>query len=150
MEIREIRKLVRKAVNAPKYNPNKWKHAINSGCYPYAVNLFINNFLLIGSIIGKPCNYRTTDEKLVNTLIEELNYIGYNVKSIRIEDRIKEGELKIYLQRERMTGYYHFLRQDADGNWSHKYPGEIPIVEKNFKADINISGWCFCLSKKVS
>ena len=68
MEIREIRKLVRKTVNTPKYNPSKWKHAINSGCYPYAVNLFIDEFLLIGSIIGKPCKYNSNDKDLVNTL----------------------------------------------------------------------------------
>ena len=64
--------------------------------------------------------------------------------------------MKIYLQREENTGYYHFLREDEDGLWSHKFPNELPTREdsagyliKDPEAMVEVSfiGWCFKLSK---
>ncbi len=159
MEIKETKKLVRKAVNTPKFNPNKWKHAIKAGCYPYAINVFIDEFFLVGSIIGKPCNCKVSDETLIKVLKEELNSIGYIVKEVKTEDTIEEDELKIYLQRETKTGYYHFLREDEDGIWSHKFPNEIPcrtdslgnlIEDPDAMVESPFNGWCFKLSKIVS
>ena len=55
MTAEEARKMIlRKDVNLPpKYCPNKWKHVIKAGCYSYAIELFVDKFLLVGDIIGK-------------------------------------------------------------------------------------------------
>lgn len=63
------KKILRKGVNLPpKYRPNKWKYAIRSGCYPYAIELFVDEFLLVGDMIGKRCNDYVSDEKLISVL----------------------------------------------------------------------------------
>lgn len=143
-----------------KYNPNKWKYAMKSGCYPYAINIFIDKFLLIGDLIGKPCNEKVSDEKLIKTFLKEMEFLKYEVKEIDSYQEIKENEWKVYIQREEHTGYYHFLRQDEDGIWSHKFPNELPIrtdsagqiiksPDEMIEAPFN--GWCFCLKqRKVS
>lgn len=160
MEIQEAKKMVRKSVNTPKYRPNRWKHAIQAGCYPYAIDLFQDEFFLVGDLIGKRCDSKATDEQLIDTLLEELNEIGYDV--IEIEDtdeKVSSDEFKIYLQREQHTGYYHFFRQDEDDIWSHKFPNELPIREDSLENEITdpekmletaFLGWCFRLKKKVS
>lgn len=77
---------------------------------------------------------------------------------VQIEDadeKINSDEFKIYLQREEQTGYYHFLRQDEDGIWSHKFPNELPTRKDSFgneitNPDMMVYGWCFRLKKKAS
>lgn len=156
----EARKMIlRKGVSLPpKYRPNKWKYAINSGCYPYAINLFVDKFLLVGDLIGKRCNDYVSDERLISVLEEELEEIGYNVSEIDVDDVIAPNELKIYLQRNEHTGFYHFLRQDKDGLWSHKFPNELPtrkdsagydIVDPEMMVDTAFIGWCFRLKKRM-
>ena len=156
----EIQKeILRKgAILPPKYRPNRWKHAIKAGCYPYAIGLFIDKFLLVGDIIGDRCNEYVSDEKLIFTLKEELDEIGYNVSEISTSKEVRPEELKVYLQRNEHTGFYHFLRQDEDGLWSHKYPHELPIrkdsygyeiVDPEAMVDAPFTGWCFCLRKRM-
>lgn len=160
MEIEEAMKKVRKSVNTPKYKPNRWKHAIKAGCYPYAIDLFQDEFILVGDLIGKRCDSNVSDEQLIDTLLEELNEIGYDVSEIEdTDEKINSDEWKIYLQREQHTGYYHFLRQDEDGIWSHKFPDELPIrkdslgneiVDPEMMVETAFLGWCFRLKKKAS
>lgn len=156
MTIKTARKLARRTLKTPKYEPNKWKNAKGAGCYPYAINLLKNEFFVVGEFIGKRCTEKTSNEDLVKTLKEELEVLGYNAEEIDVEDSISEDEMKIYLQREEQTGYYHFLREDADGLWSHKYPDELPtrqdsvgntIEDPEGMVEVPFIGWCFKLSK---
>lgn len=160
MKIEDAKKMVRNNTSTPKYRPNRWKYAINAGCYPYAIDMFQNEFFLVGDLIGKRCDNKVSNEQLINTLIEELNEIGYEV--IEIEDaneKINSDEFKIYLQREEHTGFYHFFRQDVDGIWSHKYPFELPtrkdslgnkILDPELMLEATVFGWCFRLKKRAS
>ena len=153
------KRILRKGVNLqPSYRPNKWKHAINAGCYPYAIDLFIDEFLVVGDMIGKRCNSCVSDERLIYVLKEELQEIGYEVAEIEVDKKIHSEESKIYLQRNEHTGFYHFLRQDEDGLWSHKFPGELPIrkdspgydiIDPEMMVDAAFDGWCFCLKKRM-
>lgn len=158
MTIKTARKLAKRTLKTPKFEPTKWKNAKDAGCYPYAINLQKNEFFVVGEFIGKRCTERTSNDELLKTLKEELDVLGYDVKEIEVEDSIREDEMKIYLQREEQTGYYHFLRQDSDGLWSHKYPNELPIRTDsvgNFIEDpecmveVPFIGWCFKLSRKA-
>lgn len=160
MTAEEARKMIlRKGVNLPpKYCPNKWKHSINAGCYPYAIELFVDNFLVVGDIIGKRCTSSVSDERLISVLKEELEEIGYYAFEIDVDQEIGSEELKIYLQRNENTGLYHFLRQDEDTLWSHKFPGELPtrkdsagydIVDPEMMVDTAFDGWCFRLKKRM-
>lgn len=72
-----------------KFEPQKWEKYIGAGCYPYALNLFCNQFILVGDFIGKRCNEKVSDEFLVDTLIEELTFLGYQIKEIDTEYCIK-------------------------------------------------------------
>lgn len=156
MKIKNARKLAQKTHKTPKFEPNKWKNAMGAGCYPYALNLLKNEFFVVGELIGKRCTEKTSNEVLVETLKEELDVLGYNTEEIDVEASINEDEMKIYLQREEQTGYYHFLREDADGFWSHKYPNELPtredsagylIKDPEAMVEVPFIGWCFKLSK---
>lgn len=156
MTIKTARKLAKRTLKTPKYEPNKWRNAKGAGCYPYAINLLKNEFFVVGEFIGKRCTEKTSNEDLVKTLKEELDVLGYNAEEIDVEEAISEDEMKIYLQREEQTGYYHFLREDADGLWSHKYPDELPtrqdsagyiIKDPECMVEIPFIGWCFKLSK---
>ena len=55
----ELSKTLRKAKNnIVSFRPNRWKHFLKAGCYPYALNLEINDFFLIGDFIKKRCDYK--------------------------------------------------------------------------------------------
>lgn len=143
----------------PEFIPEEWEKVIEAGCYPYALDMQINKKVLIGDFIGKHCTENVPDEILINTLIEELNYLGYEVRvGDSLSRKLQEGEKRIFLQRDFHTGYYHLMRQDKDGLWSHKYPGELPkyfecegYINGNpvAMAEVFSEGWCFCL-KKIS
>lgn len=151
MQIQEVKKLILKGGKKPKYRPNRWKHAIKAGCYPYALDLFQDEFFLVGDFIGKRCDCQVSDNQLIDTLLEELEELGFVVVEIEfVDERINENEFKIYLQRDFNTGYYHFFREDDNGIWSHKFPNELPIEKnlKELKEDI-YSNWCFKLKRKA-
>lgn len=124
----EARKMIlRKGVSLPpKYRPNKWKYAINSGCYPYAINLFVDKFLLVGDLIGKRCNDYVSDERLISVLEEELEEIGYNVSEIDVDDVIAPNELP--------------TRKDSAG---------YDIVDPEMMIEAAFYGWCFRLKKRM-
>ena len=133
----------------------KWKKYLGASCYQYAIDFYSNEFLLIGDIIGKRCNEYTSDEKIIATLREELEVLGYELTETETYAPLKKHETKIYFQRDQNSGYYHFLKQDNNGIWSHKYPNEMPTTLINGKKLINpdlitkspIYGRCFCLRK---
>lgn len=142
--------------NPPVFNPEKWKYAINAGCYPYAINLFYNKFALVGDFIGKRCSEKVSDKILIETLKKELKFLGYDVKETNAQYSVKEDEIKIYIQRDEHTGYYHFLRQDKSGIWSHKFPNELPtnldsygqvIEDPEEMVESAFYGWYFLLKR---
>ena len=152
---------VRLLENSLEFKPRKWAGKLQgAGCYPYAANFYYENFIRIGEIIGKPCDMLTPDDILIQTLGEELLYMGYqSVKEVGIDYVIQPGELKIYLQRIANLGMYHMLRQNKDGLWSHKYVNKLPTeegygrkplyhpAELKFDENITLYGWCFLLQR---
>ena len=133
-----------------------WENFLGAGCYQYAIDCYSNDFLVVGDIIGKRCDEHVSDETLIKVLTEELEILGYNVKEVETDYTLQKGEKKIYVQRDEHTGYYHFLKQDSNGLWSHKYPGEMPTTIDNSGQEIEdpesmveapFYGWCFCLKK---
>ena len=142
-----------------KYEPIKWKNFRKAGCYPYVLDVYENRFMFIGSFIGEMCTSSTPDEEIIKVLCQELDYLGYAVREDDSLGPINKGERRIYLQREIRTGYYHLLRQDSNGIWSHKYPGELPTQKDSMgriievpedAADNPFDGWCFRLTKKLA
>lgn len=147
----ELSKTLRKAKNnIVSFRPNRWKHFLKAGCYPYALNLEINDFFLIGDFIKKRCDYSVSDEFLKNVLLEELSFLGYTPQETEIDFALNSNQLKIYLTRDTHSGYYHFYRQDNDGMWSHKDVNRIPVRITSLEDTINklSTGWCFVLTKK--
>ena len=76
MTIKTARKLARRTLKTPKYEPNKWKNAKDAGCYPYAINLLKNEFFVVGEFIGKRCTEKTSNEDLVKRMIDLIFYIS--------------------------------------------------------------------------
>lgn len=146
------KKVLRTIENSPKYNPKEWEKAIEAGCYPYAINLLVNKFFLIGDLIGKHCNEKVSDEELIETLKEELETIfDFKVEEVDFNESVRKDEFKIYLQRDEHTGYYHIYRQDNNDVWSHKFPNKLPIQEffEGEKLKDTINGWCFSLKRVI-
>lgn len=140
-----------------EFRPKSWIDFMKAGCYTYAINLKYNEFFLVGDFIGKRCTEKVSDEFLISILIEELEYLGYKSIPCQTESNVDKNQFKIYLQREEHTGYYHFLREDNDGIWSHKFPNELPIrsdsigqiiEDPDCMVEAPFSGWCFILEKK--
>lgn len=136
----------------------KWKRYIKAGCYQYAIEDYRNEFFVVGDTIGKRCNEKVSDEILIETLTEELEIMGYSLKEVETDYQVRNGEFKIYLQRDEHTGYYHFLKQMGNGYWFHKFPGELPTDLDSYGEEIDspeamiespFYGWCFCLEKRT-
>lgn len=143
--------------NPPKFEPEKWRNYLEAGCYPYALNLKVDDFFLVGDLIDLRCTTYVSDEELISILKCELREIfGYEIYEAEKDTNLKEGEKLIYLQREEQTGSYHLLRKDEDGKWSHKYPRELPtqkdsagmvIEDPECMVDRPFHGWYFLLRK---
>lgn len=142
------------------FAPEKWSSLIEAGCYSYVLNLKINEFFLVGDFIGRRCTFKESKEVLIGILKEELRFIfKYEVKEIETDKVVEENERKIYLLRDRISGYYHFFREDSDRGWSHKNPQELPkqeylkgqpIQDPKQLTSSSIEGWCFLLKQRES
>lgn len=143
--------------NSPKYEPLDWEECLGAGCYPYALGLKVNQFFVVGDIIGKHCNNNVSDDYLIDVLKEEIEFIlDCVVEEVETDIILEEGERLIYIQREEHTGYYHFLRQDDNGMWSHKYPNELPtnrdsagviIEDPDSMVEAPFYGWCLLIKE---
>lgn len=144
--------------NPPMYEPKEWNTCLDAGCYPYALNIKVNKFFVVGDLIGKHCNGSVSDEYLIAVLKEEVEFIlDCELTEVETNTFLNEGERLIYIQREDHTGYYHFLRKDDNGTWSHKYPNELPtnrdsigeiIEDPDCMVDKAFRGWCFLIKKR--
>lgn len=149
---------LRKSVISPlTFRPNMWKYFLEAGCYTYVLDLRMDKFFLIGDFIGERCTEHVSDQTLINTLVKEMKYFGITIKTSETDYIPKENQRKIYLQREEHSGYYHLLRQDSNGIWSHKFPNELPIqtdsigetiLDPDCMIEAPFSGWCFVLQKE--
>lgn len=144
----------------PHFEDDKWRAFIEAGCYPYALDLKVNEYYFIGEFIGKLCTANSTDIELVETFKEEVETIfEYEVQEVETDYICQEEEKLVYLQRDEHTGYYHLLRQDSDRLWSHKFPKELPIrvdsigniiEDPDSMIESSYRGWCFLLRKRAS
>lgn len=125
----------------PEFTPKSWgKERKRAGCYPYALNLDCKEFALIGDFVGNRCTYRVRSNELIKILLLELDFLGFDAKQVNDEYELRKGEYLIYLRRCRHTGYYHFSRRDADGEWSDKFPDELP-KRIDFEDEYIPGGW---------
>ena len=120
----------------PRFYPKRFKgdRLKWQGCWPYALNAKYPYFAVVGDFIGKRKKYNATNEELIATIIEEGEYFGLEVKKVDEDYIPSKNEYLIYMRRCIHSGYYHFLRRDENGSWSHKHPGEVPEMV-NFKRD---------------
>ena len=143
---------VRKIENSTEFNPNDWIPFLEASCYSYVLDLKENKFLLVGELTGNTCVTYTPTAVLIGVLINELRTVfNYDVIIVNLDFKVEEGERKIY---------YHFLREDKDGTWSHKYPGNLPtnldedgnVIRDPAKVDGKwvVEERCFLLRKRES
>lgn len=155
--IEQVREIVRNQPKGiPEFRPESWECSLDAGCYSYALDIHINKYFFLGDFIGKSCNENISNEKLLEVFEEEMNFFNYKVKEVDVEYLCQNSQKKIYLQRLELTGYYHFLRQDKDGLWSHKFPWLYPsrkdtdgnmIYDPECMVEVPFSGWCFAIEK---
>ena len=126
MNITNLKQEIRTTNANPSYNPLEWKNYKEGSCYVYAINMHINEFLLIGNIIGKQADEKSSDEELIEVLQEEIRFLGAKIQLTTEDSKVEKNEYKICLIRDPRTGYYHFFRQDNNFLWSHKFPQEFP------------------------
>lgn len=155
----EILKLVRNQPKGdPEFRPESWENFLDAGCYSYALDIHYDKYFLLGDFIGKRCNEDVTNEILLETFYQEMNFFNYKVHQIDDTENYlcNINQKKIYIQRLEFTGYYHFLREDSDGLWSHKFPWQYPIrkdtdgniiEDPSCMVDVPFTGWCFVLEK---
>lgn len=138
------------------FEPRKWDNFLTANCYEYLLN-FQNSSctpLTVGSYIGKEFQcYRSNDE-LINTLQEELFYLGFSIELTSSNSITPFNKMKFYISRSR-CGDYHFYRLDSNNKWSHKFaysePTNLdfsgnPIVlpEKACKTDMSVGYFFLC------
>ena len=141
----------------PEFSPEEWRKNIATGCYTYAMQWNVSTFVLIGDIIDERVTECEEDEEIIDVLTRELEFLGYEIKECDVTLEAPKGTFKIFLMRYELTGHYHFLREDSNKQWSHKYPKELP-TNKDYHGNIinnplnlcdaSYYGWCFLVSNK--
>ncbi len=130
LDINEIRKLIKANSYPPIFEPALWfRNCPRANCYPYALDLKINQPMLVGDMIQKrvkQCFCREDFNHFFQVFEEELDTIGLKIVD-RMEDNAVglKGDLKICIL-FLYTGDYHFVRQDLDEIWSLKGTGSSP------------------------
>lgn len=141
--------------STPEFAPEKWRDYLATGCYTYAMQWRVKNFILIGDIIDERVTECDDDDVIIDVLTRELAFLGYTIKECDVNFKSPEKSFKIFLMRYELTGHYHLLREDSNKQWSHKYPKELPtnkdyygnIIENPLTlCDASYYGWCFLVS----
>ena len=124
------------------YSPEDWSYdrviAWNN-CYSYAINNQIDlreeditvwNSQQMGQLKGEQYKYSEITTSAVYTAIlhdydvyNELFYASASIYIVSKYDVCPPGTYKVALVFDSPDGDYHWYRQDADGFWSHKMPG---------------------------
>lgn len=104
-----------------------------SNCYSYALNLFdIETKMFVGVFSGYDNEYLIDDIKLANRFIKDMICLGKNPQKTDLVTKTKKGYYKValfsnYGNNSKVTiSDFHFVRQDEDGNWSHKVKCRAP------------------------
>ena len=152
----EARNRIQKNNYPSEFDPNSWNDHILSNCYCYALNLKSSDCFLIGDFINKRVTHQDSDDRIISVLLEELEALGFDIKEVETDTVCEKYSQKIFLGRD-SDGDYHFIRQDADGLWSHKASRALPnrkdsygeeIIDPDMACTNYVVGWCFQLRKK--
>lgn len=156
MLLSKAREQIQKNNYPSEFYPDDWKNHIISNCYCYALDLKLSDCFLIGDFINKRVTHQDSDDRILSVLVEELEALGFDVEEIETDTVCERYSQKIFLGRD-SDGDYHFIRQDADGLWSHKashFPpnrkdsGGFAILDPDMACTNYVVGWCFQLTKK--
>lgn len=133
-----------------------WSEYPRANCYTYALGLPMDQGFLIGDFIGKRMTHGDRRERILEVLVEELEELGFWVMECEVTDYVEDGCFKIYVEFDTMNNY-HFLRQDAEGTWSHKSAHEMPnqtnytgtkIINPEAVTTVDkYVGYCFMVAK---
>ena len=105
-----------------------WESYLTDTCYTYALNLFIGERRYVGDLtLGQRVATSVSNDQLLRLLHLELEQAGLSPKTVSEDAPLPPDRRRICIVRKSdNVGYYHFYRQDADGIWSHKVPGQMP------------------------
>ncbi|MBR1540962.1 MAG: hypothetical protein IJ629_07510 [Clostridia bacterium] len=156
-EIGEVRQLVNDLQYPLEYEDSiDWHIYPKANCYVYALGLPINHGLLIGDLIGKRRTHGDPIDEIIETFKEEVEELGFWVVECETDDYVEDDCFKLYIEFD-MCNNYHFLRENADGTWSHKSAGDVPnqtdmygnvILDPEVLAEVSDDvGYCFMLCK---
>lgn len=154
--LNEARIQIQKNNYPSEFSPDDWQNSIHANCYTYALDLKISKPFLIGDFIEKRVTSKDSDDNILSVLLEELDFLGFNVEEVETDAPCDAYSQKIFFGRD-SDGDYHFMRQDADGLWSHKASSFLPnrrdssgyeILDPEESCSTYIVGWCFHLTKK--
>ena len=110
------------------FNPEEyvWR---NNDCYAYATNLK-RPMDYIGDISGYKNKAHFSKEELIERLVSDMEKENVYVYETNFEQEPSDWEWKIAVfsvETSRKEKYdYHFMREDSNGRWSHKFRGEKP------------------------
>lgn len=152
--LEEVRERLSKIEYPLEFDPTQWEDKMRANCYTYALGLDEDEGFLIGDFIGKRVTDKNTMSKQLDIFKEELEALGFDIIKCDVDDFAEEGYQKIYIEWNEKN-QYHFLRQNADGVWSHKAEGFLPtIYDKSGHIILNpenrfehIYGMCFLISQ---
>lgn len=122
----KLREQVKEVEFPSVYEPAKWQDVKEtSNCLQYALNLKgikLERYLTVGAILGLNTLAVYQERRFEEILMEELEEMGFNVKvwqgSMDRNHHSKRQKIALFLAKE--CRQWHFMRQDADGNWSHQ------------------------------
>lgn len=144
----------RRIKTPPVFHPELWEGFLKTSCYAYALNLKMNEFVLVGEFLGERCDQNMSNKKMIEVLKKEVEFLGFSIKEVGKEYIPKEKEFLIYFKRNQKLNGYHFLRQDTNKMWSHKfhleYPSHADFWKKEYVEEGNewMKGWFFVLRRK--
>lgn len=127
----------------PKFNPDEWKGK-EFNCYAYALRIcvdfksYYNREIVPGFLsIGKNESYRDGPEAIVKLFKQDCQVLNLQVTETNLNEPTNENEYKVAVYACICRNYrdFHFIRQDSNGNWSHKR-GWLNPIETYMEEDI--------------
>lgn len=103
------------------FEPQIWKDFVDANCYAYLLNYRNPDelTLYVGSLIGRVFQPNQSNQELIETLTEEMEFLGFLVEKTTSYSEIPINTMKFFVSRS-ICGDYHFYRLDSNGKWSHK------------------------------
>ena len=143
----ELIKICKNAVEMasipPQYNPDEWKGK-EFNCYAYALRIcvdlraYYNREIVPGFLsIGKNAFYQESPETMLKLFKQDCETLNLKVSETSLNEPLNENEYKVAVYACACGNYkdFHFIRQDSNGNWSHKR-GWLKPIETYEEKDI--------------